>query len=510
MFVRKTLAGAIAAALAGSAIALSAGSASAATDPDDPTFTPVAGDLIGVGSDTSQHAIHLFADAWNADPRTQGVAKIASFAATGGGQITLPSGAINRPNGSGAGKSLLYGSANNTDIDFARSSSANSAAETQAGLQAFPFAVDTLIMAVSNNTPSHAPASLTPAQIVSIYKGDTTNWSQVGGTDGVIKPLIPQAGSGTRSFFTAQLKAMNGGVDVTLGASVTEVQEHDPTPIQGDANAIAPFSKGRAGLAGTALRVESGWSADRALYNVVRGADVSNALIQAAFGSNGALCSTDARDLIEAAGFKQLATPEHGGVCGAPTQSAVSNFTTNQQVTTTTALAGSSTKGGKATLKATVTASTSPSGTVDFLEGDTPVASNIPLVGGVASTTVSTSPGEHTYTAVFHPEEGSVFEPSQADADVFVLFPSTTSESFPATVAAGKKAKGTVTVTAEGGATGKVMIKEGSKTLKSATLKNGKASFALKLAKGKHKLKAVYTGSDTVAGSSKSFTIKQK
>lgn len=510
MFVRKTLAGAIAAALAGSAIALSAGSASAATDPDDPSFTPVAGDLIGVGSDTSQHALHLFAEAWNADPRTQGVAKIASFAATGGGTITLPSGDITRPNGSGAGKGLLYGAANNTDIDFARSSSANSTAETQAGLQAFPFAVDTLIMAVSNNVPSHAPTALTPAQIVSIYKGDTTNWSQVGGTDGVIKPLIPQAGSGTRSFFVAQLKAANGGVDVALGSNVTEVQEHDPAPIQSDANAVAPFSKGRAGLAGTALRVETGFSADRALYDVVRGTAVSDPIIQAAFGSNGALCSTDARSLIEQAGFKQLATPDHGGVCGAPTQSAVSNFTTNEQVVTATSLAGSSTKGGKATLKATVSGSTSPSGTVDFMEGGTTVANDVPLVGGVASTTVSTTPGEHTYTAVFTPEEGSVFEPSQDDATVMVKAPAKISESFPATVAKGKKAVGTVTVSAPGGATGKVMIKEGSKTLKSASLKGGKAKFTLKLSKGKHKLKAVYAGSGTVAGSSKSFTIKQK
>jgi ABC-type phosphate transport system substrate-binding protein len=510
MFVRKTFAGAVAAALAASAIALSAGSASAATDPDDPTFTPAASDLIGVGSDTSQHALHLFAEAWNADPRTQGVAKIASFAATGGGQITLPSGAIARPNGSGAGKGLLYGSGNNTDIDFARSSSANSAAETQAGLQAFPFAVDTLVMAVSNNTPSHAPASLTDAQIVGIYKGDIKNWSEVGGSDGVIKPMIPQAGSGTRSFFTAQLQAMNGGAAVTLGSNVVEVQEHDPTPIQGDANAIAPFSKGRAGLAGTALRVEQGFSADRALYNVVRGTDVSNPIIQAAFGSDGALCSTDARDLIEAAGFKQLATPEHGGVCGAPTQSAVSNFTTNEQVVTATALEGASTKGGKATLKATVSGSTSPSGTVDFFEGETPVASGVPLVGGSATTTVSATPGQHTYTAVFTPEEGSVFEPSQADADVLVLAPAKVSESFPAKVAKGKKASGTVTVSAEGGATGTVKITEGSKTLKTATLKNGAAKFTLKLKKGLHKLKAVYSGSDTVAGASKSFTVKQK
>ena len=35
------------------------------------------------------------------------VATLASFAATGGGTITLPSGAINRPNGSSAGRRAL-------------------------------------------------------------------------------------------------------------------------------------------------------------------------------------------------------------------------------------------------------------------------------------------------------------------------------------------------------------------------------------------------------------------
>ena len=513
MFVRKTLAGAVAAALAGSAVALSAGAASAATDPDDPSITPVAGDLIGVGSDTTQHVMHLFAEAWNNDPRTTGLPKIASFAATGGGQITLPSGAINRPNGSGAGKGLLYGAGNNTDIDFARSSSAISTTEAQNGLYAFPFALDTLVMTVSKATPSHAPASLTPAQIVSIYKGDTTNWSQIGGVAGAIVPMIPQAGSGTRSFFESQLKAMNGGVAVTLGSDVVEVQEHDPAPIQGNPDAVAPFSKGRAGLAGT-VQVEQGWSADRALYIVVRGTDLANPVIQAAFGSDGALCSTDARDLIESAGFQQLATPAHGGVCGAQTQSASSNFTTNQQVVTTTVLTATSPGANKATLSATVTGSTSPAGTVDFFEGDTQVASDVPLVSGAASTTLSgVAPGDHTYTAEFTPEEGSVFEPSaSAEASVTVKTSSSSSESFPASVAAGKKGKGTVTVTASGATpTGKVTIKEGSKTLASGTLKGGKVTITLpKLSKGKHSLKAVYGGDALVAGSSTSFSIKQK
>ena len=54
--------------------------------------------------------------------------ELVSFA-TGGGTIVLRRGAaaINRPVGSGAGKNLLYGGTNNTDIDFARSSSAQSA-----------------------------------------------------------------------------------------------------------------------------------------------------------------------------------------------------------------------------------------------------------------------------------------------------------------------------------------------------------------------------------------------
>ncbi len=510
MFVRKTLAGALAATLTASVVALTAGAASAAVDPDDTTFAPTTADLIGVGSDTSQHAIKLFADAWNASGRAP--VKLATFAATGGGEIALPTKAITRPNGSGAGKALLYGAGNNTDVDFARSSSAQSAAETQAGLQSFPFALDTLMMAVSNNVPSHAPAALTAAQIVGIYKGEITNWTQVGGTAGTIAPKIPQAGSGTRSFFTSQLKAMNGGVDVTLAKSVAEVQEHDDTAIKGDADAIAPFSKGRAGLLGTTLRLETGWSADRALYNVVRGTDLGNALIQGAFGESGALCSTEVRPLIEKAGFQQLATPANGGVCGQATQSATTNFAVNKQVVTATDLEATSPKAKTASLVATVTAATSPSGTVDFFEGETQIANDVPLVSGAASyTATGVSAGEHTYRAVFTPAQGSPFESSEGTATVSVKTSATISESFPASVAAGAKAKGAVTVVGDGAtATGTVKIMLGSKTLKTATLKGGKANFTLKLAKGKNKLKAVYSGNASVAGASKSFTIKQK
>lgn len=514
MSVRKILAGVATATLAASALSLSAGAAHAAdvVDPDDTTFVATTNDIIGVGSDTSQHAIKLFADAANASGQLPTGVRVATFAATGGGNIPLPSGAKARPNGSGAGKSALYGAGNNTDIDFARSSSAQNAAETQAGLKSFPFALDTLVMAVSGSTPSNAPAALTPAQIVGIYKGDITNWSQIDPTkSGVIAPKIPQAGSGTRSFFTSQLTSMNNGTAVTLAASVKEVQEHDDSAIKNDANAIAPFSQGRAGLLGSTLRLETGWKADRALYNVVRGTDLGNPLIQGLFGEDGALCSTDVRPLIEQAGFKQLATPANGGVCGQATSDASSNFTLNEQVATTTSLEATSAKAKSATLVATVAAATSPSGSVDFFEGATEIASNVPLVSGAATfTATGVSVGAHTYTAVFDPGAGSTFEPSQDEATVTVKTSASISESFAASTKA-KSAKGTVTVTGDGAtATGTVTIMRGKTELKTTGLSGGKATFTVKLVAGKNKLKAVYSGNGAVAGASKSFTITKK
>ena len=338
MFVRKSLAGAVTLAVTGSVLALSTGAAHAAVDPDDTTFTPTTADVVGVGSDTSQHALLLLANSYNASVAT-GAPKLATFAATGGGTVTLPSGAVTRPNGSGAGKTTLY-APSNPDVDYARSSSTLSTAEINAGLQQFPFALDTLATVVSGSVKSNAPASITPAQLVGIYSGSIKNWSEIGGTAGAIEPKIPQGGSGTRSFFTAQLKAANGNVDVTLGTEVKEVQENDPASIQGNPNAIAPYSAGRAGLSGSALRVEGGFKADRALYNVVRTNDLGNATIQGLFGANGFLCSDDANDEIKAAGFEQLESVEDGGACGGSTQAPTTNFRLNAPVapieTTTT------------------------------------------------------------------------------------------------------------------------------------------------------------------------------
>ena len=513
MHARKFLAGLGASAAAVSVLALTAPPASAAVDPDDTTGTPTGTMLIGVGSDTSQHAVKVVADAYNL---TSPGNPVFTYAATSGGNVTLPSGDIPRPNGSGAGKGLLYGgggNVGNTDIDFARSSSANSTAETNAGLQMFPFALDTLVMAVSNNTPSNAPAALTPAQIVGIYNGSITNWSTVGGTAGAIAPKIPQSGSGTRKFFEDQLKALNGGTAVVLAGTVAEVQEHDDLLIKGDANAIAPFSKGRAELLGTTLRLETGWSADRALYNVVRGADVAKPEVLAAFGPSGYFCSAAAKPLIEQAGFKQLFTPSKGGACGAATQTATSNFVVaNVQTTTTVTVTGASASSAKIT--AAVTGSTAPSGTVAFYEGGTLLQSGVPLTSGQAVRVQTTTPGAHTYRAVFTPAANTPFLTSEGTGTGTVQKASSSvSVDFPKTVKFGKKAKGSVTVTLTGSSSkagGTVTITEGKKVLGTGTLVNGKVTITLKkpLKPGKHKLTATYAGDANATGSEATFKIK--
>lgn len=524
MSVRRLFAGVAATSVLASTAAVVAAPAHA-----DPDFTPVSTDVIGAGSDTSMYALTYLAEGNGGVPgynegRTTG--RLVSFdaktvdatgAQTNSTTVTLVQGAapVARPNGSGAGKSLLHGAGNNPDVDYARSSSGLNAAEKSAGLQAFPFAKDTLGMAVAAD--SNAPTSLTPAQIVSIYSGAVTNWSQVGGKAGVITPLIPQSGSGTRSFFEGELKTMNGGVSVVLAASVVEVQEHDDSPVKDDANAIAPFSAGRAELLGT-LRMTDGFEAARALYNVVRQADVAKPEITSIFGPDGFVCSAAAASLIADAGFEQLLDADEGGACGVATQDAPDLATS--LVETTTTVAGV-VKGTDVELTATIGGggALKPQGMVEFFVDDESKGSAI-LSGGKATRTVTGLPvGTHQVRAVFTPNEGSVFSASESSSTtVTVQAPKATvvtsklKETFKAANPKGKRAKGTVVVTLSNSAkaTGQVVIRDGKKVVGKAKVKNGRATLTLKkLGKGKRKLVATYTAPG-VKGSTLRFTIRQR
>lgn len=456
----------------------------------DPSATPDANDIVGVGSDTSQFALDYLADGRGATAgynASNPGARLASFDATDsagatGGSVTLRTGsaAITRPNGSGAGIALLYGAGNNNDVSFARSSSAIDQAATSAGLQMFPFALDTLKTAVAPN--SHAPATLTRAQLLGIYKGTITNWNQVGGTSGVIKPYVPQASSGTGKFFLAQLTAENGGTAPTYATSVTTTQEHDDTDIKNNPDAIAPFSAGRAQLLGT-VRIEGGFFANRALYNVVRGSgvfNVGNADILAIFGNTGFVCSSAAAPLISAAGFTQLASSTSGGVCGVPTQTATSNFKTSGTATTFTSLTETQTAGTSVKLTASVSGGFAPAGTVEFLDGSTSLGS-VTLSGGQASLVVpSASIGSHSYTATFTPSDNSAYTTS-SDAGSFVVRQATTTAVALSPTAAtyGRARKAVVRVTSPAGTpTGNVTVTVGSYSVTRA-LSAGAAVVAL-------------------------------
>lgn len=529
MSVRRLLAGVSTAAVVTASLSLAA---PALADPPAP-YTPNSSDVIGVGSDTSEFALNYLADgnggtpgynasnpanklvSWNALPPSGGAATINLP-----GNPTAP-----RPNGSGNGKKALYGAGNVPEVDFARSSSALDATEKQASLQAFPFAKDSLALTTAKT--SNAPTAISAADMVRIYSGAVTNWSQLGGSPGVIEPKIPQGGSGTRSFFDAQLRAANNGNAVTLAGTVVEVQEHDPVPIQSNVNAVAPFSIGRNAVEGSPLRIEGGFAADRALYNVVRQGDVAKPEILAIFGDAGFVCSPAAKPLIAAAGFTQLLPKTQGGVCGVPTQDPTTNLAT-QQIATTTTVAGSSATAGALNLTATVASgSVVADGLVTFfLDGSaTPTGTAVPLTGGKASKALTgIAAGAHTVIARFTPGSNSVFVSSQsAPAAVSVLAATPTpvptgkastklTETFKAAYAKGAVIKGKVKVkeSAAGAAAGKVVIKVGTKTVGKGGVKNGVAVIKLTkpLKKGKNKLVAQYAGNSAFAASKLRFVIK--
>lgn len=483
----------------------------------DPSFTPKADDIVGAGSDTSQFALAYLANGLTIDGQAvagynagRTSARLASFDATGGGTVVLQEGAaaVTRPNGSSAGKNLLHGAGNNPHVDYARSSSGLNATEVSGGLWAFPFALDVLEMATATTT--NAPITLTEQQILKIYTGEITNWNQVGGTAGTIVPMIPQSGSGTRSFFESELKRINGGSTATLATTVKEVQEHDDTLIKANPNAIAPFSAGRASLEGTVRLVGGQFSAKRALYNVVRQADLENASITSLFAASGFVCSDDARPLIEAAGFDQLARVADGGVCGEPTQAATSNFATNEFAVTSTTLVATA-GAGTVTLTATVAADgNAADGKVDFYEGETKVGTASLAQGRAVLNLTGVTPGQHSYSARFVPAVGARFEASDSTAvAVGVKVAASGSVALaPSATTYGKSAKATVTLTGSGEApTGTVKATVGSSTA-TGTLNAGKAVLTLPatVAAGTYTVKVAYAGDATYAAGS--FTAK--
>ncbi|WP_427896326.1 substrate-binding domain-containing protein [Kribbella sp. GL6] len=268
----------------------------------EPNFTPDNDDVVVVGSDTTEFVLADLANLYNSSNPTR---RIASFDATGSAQIQIrPGVTIDRPNGSGAGVNALCG---RTDIDAARASRGKGSSDC-ADSRFLKFAQDHLRWMANSGVTG--VTSLTDAQLTSIYNCQTTNWSQLGGPNLPIVPLIPQINSGTRATWAGLVGIPNSPLPNCVKDNVggTDVQEHDPALVKTTAGSIAPVSDGRYSLlsadqkAGT---VEGGISDasttgyDRNLYQVVKApGDVVPGYLADLFGDGFGFSSTGGTPFI--------------------------------------------------------------------------------------------------------------------------------------------------------------------------------------------------------------------
>lgn len=96
--------------------------------------------------------------------------------------------------GSGAGLEAVIGGS----VDIGNSSRALKDEEKEAGAVENIVAIDGIAVVVD---PDNAVSNLTKDQLIAIYTGSVTNWSELGGADEPIVVVGREAGSGTRGAF---------------------------------------------------------------------------------------------------------------------------------------------------------------------------------------------------------------------------------------------------------------------------------------------------------------------
>ena len=312
--------------LGGSALLVVAGTGLATADPSgSPTYRQLA----GVGSDTTQDVMNGIAN----DVTISGTKVLGSYNAVGSSTITTKDPAslpacsnINRPNGSGAGRTALLNSLNANGgagdgcIQFARSSSLTLTASSPS-LTYIPFATDAVSYAVT--TSSTISRTLNLADLQAYYHCDPAYVGTSAPYD--ITPMLPQAGSGTRSYWESKMGIADADVNNGLypclinGTKNGQIfEEHTGTLV--DDKSIAPYSiaqydsqatltiadkRGRTvlgtigtGPAGGALTsltypqlLNPSFNVKRDVYNVIPTSQIGNAPYSSVFvGSNSLVC----------------------------------------------------------------------------------------------------------------------------------------------------------------------------------------------------------------------------
>lgn len=570
------------------ALAVTAVVTPASADPVDGTH----GILVGTGSDTTQDVMNGISAAIGG---TGSTLRIASYDATGSATITPRSGGVSfaRPNGSSQGRDVLRvaigqtASANTWDskvigqVDFARSSSGLPGTADPAGVLTWvPFAQDAVTYAVSANSdiPDLTRGSASDA-IGADGVGSSTLWSiyhkrvtkVVTEDDGDVKlvndvyapaagdvvtplhPMIPQAGSGTRSFWLTQVGLTEADLSGELGSWVKStfpyvggtnpVQEHKGAALNGDPGAIVPFSvaqwvaqgnsvvadnrdgavlgelNGEAPTTGAAgqYAYKAGTAAGaftRLVYNIISSAeadDASSRVNWAFVGTGSLVCSQDAT--IAKYGFGVLTATSGANACGDTSRRhyAASPTTVDLAVSTSAPKFG-----GAFTATVSTTSNGSQGGVVELYDGEALIGSKTLAAGETSAaftlkTTDFTTLHSYALNASFTPALTGVAEGVSSVSTVAVAKATPVVKTAAKSVRYTTAPKVTVVVAASGTTpTGTVSVKYGTKTLKTATLSDGRVVVTLpKLKVGSYKLSVTYNGSAVVnTGKSATFTLK--
>ncbi|MFJ4468806.1 hypothetical protein ACIP2X_15140 [Streptomyces sp. NPDC089424] len=305
--------------------------------------TPPFRALAGVGSDTTQYVVNGLGEV---AVDAGGNKIVGSWNATGSATITPKADAhcanIARPNGSSAGIDRLLADINNTAqsdcVDFARSSRGPSTAGST--LTFIPFGKDAVTYAT--DLGSTLPSNLSIAQLQSIYRNCT--FVDAGVTKTVSKALLPQAGSGTRTYWLSSIGVTEAEITTAKNAGCVDdtVQEHDGVALasgtqimpysvaqwiaQGKGFADVPNRRGEsrlrsiAGVApttgsGSALALNPNFTFARDVYNVVPTAKLGDANIARAFvGASSQVCQNIAT--VKNYGFGDLSADSAPSNCG--------------------------------------------------------------------------------------------------------------------------------------------------------------------------------------------------
>ena len=362
---------------AGAAAVVALAAAPALSDPAA-RVRPRPADVVGVGSGTSEYLLDQLAASYDAahksGPHIYSYDAPASASMPAGPRITPKSGCrpIARPDGSSAGIAALENNVRDGGhfcLDFVRAVT-GPAPGVPADVSFVPLALDDVTYA-SITRGSHAPKDLSTVWLHAIYTCKLTRWTQVGGTSSaVIRPLLPQPGSGTAAAFLAAINVPVPGACVDRPATLAE--NEGVSSIFTGKNApdeIIPFSagrwlaqayrspacaargcpagptgvfirckkpargqnafgcdvngrlklnhiNGRAPVTGTGARAVLGASFPsafvRTLYDVVRGTGTIPSYLKPFFGPKGAFCGSRYRSVITSYGF----APALG--CGMP------------------------------------------------------------------------------------------------------------------------------------------------------------------------------------------------